>query len=252
MDLATLVADYEGSKVPEFIRAYFWGNPGTGKTTLAATFPEPLFINADQGMSSVVKDIRTIDVGKEIDRPYELIVQVLVDASVKRGIFAPGQYADGVKTIIFDSMTTLGDAMLTQIMVENKLDPLKDKPTFDEWGILQRKMVEVSKRVKDLSGKYNVIQTAWATVKENEDTKIVSAFPMLPGSYRERASGDVDESYYMEGRTGPDGFEVTLYASPKGIYHAKTRLLADTKITNPSYEKLLASMKKKRAANKSS
>jgi hypothetical protein len=246
MDLSQLVSTYEGSKVPEFIRAIFYGAPGGGKTTLASTFPKPFFIDADKGMASVTIDLPKISIDKAQSDPYGLIVQVLEDAKLKRGIFAEGGMAYGTQTLVFDSLTTIGELLLAQIMRANKKDPLVDKPGFDEWGVFQRKMIEFASRVKDLSAFYNIIETAWETIRENEDTKVVSAYPMLPGSYRERAGGDVDELYYMEARKGTDGLEVTLHAAPKGVYNAKTRVLADLKIVDPSYDKLLASMKKKR------
>jgi len=246
MDLATLVSTYEGSKVPEHSRAIFYGDPGSGKTTLAADFPRPFFIDADKGLGSVTKDIKAITVDRTTTDPYGLVCQVLEDAKLKRGIFGADGYASDTATIVFDSITTLGELILHQIIRLKGKDPLKDKPEFDEWGLFQRRMIDIGSRIKDLSSVYDIIETAWVTVKENEDTKVVAGFPMLPGSYRERAGGDVDEFYYMESRRGADGLEITLNAIPKGVYNAKTRLLADAKIVDPSYKKLRESMLKKR------
>jgi len=251
MDLSQLVSTYEGSKVPEFLRVFAYGAPGSGKTTLASTFPEPLFINADKGLASVTKDLKQISVDRSFTDPYGLVIQVLTDAKQGRGIFAPDGIAFGTKTIVFDSLTTLSESMLGQIMREQNRDPLKDKPGFDEWGVFQRRMVEIAGRIKDLSTQFNIIETAWETTRENEDTKVVAGFPMIPGSYRERAGGDVDELYYMEARKGAEGLEVTLHAAPKGIFNAKTRVLADLKIGNPTYPKLFDSMQRKRGVVKS-
>lgn len=246
MDLTQLVSMYEGSKVPEFIRAIFYGEPGGGKTTLAATFPEPFFVDADKGLAAVTRDVLSVPVDRSQADPYGLVVQVLEDARLHRGLFAPEGKAAKTQTLVFDSITTLGELILSQTMRDNRKDPLKDKPGFDEWGVFQRKMIEIASRIKDLSTQYNIIETAWVTVRENEDTKVVSAYPMLPGSYRERAGGDVDELYYMESRRATDGLEVTLNAAPKGVYNAKTRVLADLKIIDPTYAKLRTSMAKKR------
>ncbi len=250
MDLSQLVSTYEGSKIPEFIRVIAYGNPGSGKTTLAASFPKPFFIDADRGLASVGFDVKCIVVDKTMLDPYGLICQVLEDAKLKRGIFAEGGMAYGTETIVLDSITTLGESMLAQLMRDNKKDPLTDKPGFDEWGVFQRRMIEIAGRIKDLSSRYNIVETAWCQVREDEDTKVVQAFPMLPGSYRQRAGGDMDDLWYLEARKGVDGLEVTLNAAPKGIYDAKTRVLGDLVIKNPTWALIKASMAKKKSQKK--
>ena len=60
----------------------------------------------------------------------------------------------------------------------------------------------------------------------------------------------MDDLWYLEARKGVDGLEVTLNAAPKGIYDAKTRVLGDLMIKNPTWALIKASMVKKKSQKK--
>jgi hypothetical protein len=251
MDLSTLTSIYQGTVMPDHFRVLIYGKPNSGKTTLASTFPKPFFIDADKGLGTLSGDITipNIQVTRGVKDPYALLIQVFEDMTLKRGIFGSGGMAEGTETLVVDSLSTLSDLILAQIMIANGMKPESDKPGFNEWGAFTRRMVEIASRIRDLAEKYNIVETAWANIKENEKHEIIGVTPAIPGSYKDRAAGDVDEVYYMESSKATEGggLNIILNAIDKGFFKAKTRLLSDRKFTNATYATLLESMKKKRA-----
>lgn len=89
------------------------GDPGTGKTRLAATFPEPIFIRAEDGMKSIPADVRP-DAFPLVDSVDSLWAQLTALITEKH------KY----KTLVIDSVTQL-ETLFTEYIVES--DPKKPK-----------------------------------------------------------------------------------------------------------------------------
>lgn len=89
------------------------GEHGRGKTRLAATFPKPIFIRAEDGMKSIPKDKRP-DAFPVIDSVDTLWQQLTALIAEKHDY----------KTLVIDSVTQL-ETLFTDYIVEN--DPKKPK-----------------------------------------------------------------------------------------------------------------------------
>jgi hypothetical protein len=89
------------------------GDPGTGKTRLAATFPKPIFIRAEDGMKSIPMDVRP--------DAFPLLTKVeLLWQQMTALIMEEHEY----KTLVIDSVTQL-EALFTDYIIEQ--DPKKPK-----------------------------------------------------------------------------------------------------------------------------
>lgn len=253
MDYTSLMEDYRPDPTkPSSVVIY--GPAGSGKTTLAATFPNPLFIDTNQGMLSLTKKVKRINF-TDLAKPstvnpkpaFDLTLQVLTEARDQKGPFAAGgPYAD-IKTIVIDDLTTLANAkMMKEIMVSNGRDPNTKKPEFDDFGMLLRRMQAlVPGLVRDLveiRGMW-VVMTALPHEDVDEQTKEVRIRPEVMGSYRVALGGDVDEEYYLEALTLNGTKKVKLYTSPFRNAEAKTRVLKTTMIENPTFEALRQHLK---------
>lgn len=90
----------------------FCGLPGTGKSSFASSFPDPLFINFDHGLNAPkivenkVKQI-TMHRGMETSR---MMMQILWDIQEKQGMFKDWQ----PKTLIIDTFTVLSNHLLEE------------------------------------------------------------------------------------------------------------------------------------------
>lgn len=96
------------------------GDAGVGKTSLAATFPNPIFIRAEDGLQSVPEDMRPDAF------PVLQSVQALWD-QISALIKEDHEY----KTLVIDSSTQL-ETMFVENIVEN--DPKKPKSINQAMG----------------------------------------------------------------------------------------------------------------------
>lgn len=96
------------------------GDAGIGKTTLAATFPKPIFIRAEDGMQSIPEDVRpdAFPVIQSVDDLWEQL-----NALIKE--------EHDYKTLVIDSCTQL-ETMFAQYIVET--DPKKPKSLNQAMG----------------------------------------------------------------------------------------------------------------------
>ncbi len=89
------------------------GDAGTGKTTLAATFPNPIFIRAEDGLQSIPSDIR----------PDAFPVIRSVD-DLQNQMKMLKEQEHNYNTVVIDSITQLESMFIQQIV---KRDPKKPK-----------------------------------------------------------------------------------------------------------------------------
>jgi hypothetical protein len=254
-NLEEIVEIYEGTVESPYIRCLLYGPPGSGKTTLMATFPKPFFLDFDRGMSvladgnqKLAKVVPRMRFSLGTPEAFEKVCAILRAAIQGTGVFGKDGKAFGTETLALDSYTNMAEVFLDQIMRLAGKDPLKDKPTFDEWGRLKAWCALVNSLLKDLSLKMNVVMSAWSEEIQNDLTKVVRGIPDIIGSTGKRLGGDADETYYMQARRNAENkLEIVLHAAVyQGIYDAKTRVLDKLDFTNPTYEILKESMERKR------
>lgn len=89
------------------------GDAGTGKTTLAATFPKPIFIRIEDGLQAVPSDIRpdAFPVVTKVDQLWEQLTTLIKDEH-------------DYKTVVIDSVTQL-ETLFAESVIE--ADPKKPK-----------------------------------------------------------------------------------------------------------------------------
>jgi hypothetical protein len=226
------------------VSALMYGPAGSGKTTLAASFPEPLIIDMDRGLKSLEKPVKRIKLAG-VAGAYDIVIEILRDALLGTGEFAAGKSLVGVKTIIIDSITALANEYLMPELMLTVPDTRKTEgPKFEEYGKLKYRMNQLSSIIKDLSAKMNVILTATPIAEKDDRTGITMGRPDIIGSYRETIGAVVDEEYYLEAQViNGAAPKFKLYAAPRGVYEAKTRTLSKFEFENATYPALQAALK---------
>lgn len=102
------------------IIATITGDAGVGKTTLAATFPNPIFIRAEDGLQAVPADIRpdAFPVLSTVDDLWQQLTALI-----------SGEH--DYKTLVIDSITQL-ETMFSEYVIES--DPKKPKSLAQAMG----------------------------------------------------------------------------------------------------------------------
>lgn len=89
-----------------------FGEPGTGKTTLAASFPNPLFIRAEDGMASVAgRGVKCLKLVSDVEQLWQQLTAVLKENH-------------DFKTLVIDSVSALDRLFAEDVLKTSKAPTL--------------------------------------------------------------------------------------------------------------------------------
>lgn len=120
------------------------GDSGMGKTTLAATFPKPIVIRAEDGLQSIKSDMRpdAFPVLTTVDQLWEQLTALITEEH-------------DYKTVIIDSVTAL-ERLFIQYVIES--DPKKPKTinqALGGYGAGLQAVAALHQRVRKAAGMLN-------------------------------------------------------------------------------------------------
>jgi GTPase SAR1 family protein len=241
---SSFISAFVGNEQVKTFRVLVYGAPGSGKTSLAGSFPKPLIIDTDKGLrvlASVANtDIKVLSIpSNTAGNVFNMLYSLLNDARLGIGDFAiDGPLADR-QTIVIDTISALADEfLLREIMLQNKRDPLIERAAFDDYGRLKTELSQLGSLLKDVSQKFYVVVTALVDEEKDELTGALEGKPLMTGKYRDLIGGVFDEEYYLEVADTGGQPKYMLYATKYRWFEAKTRLLKITKLENPSFKLL--------------
>lgn len=216
-----------------------YGSPKSGKTTLLGTFPNPVVIDADNGLVTLRgKKIFGFVPGKG-EQTFVDVMAFLGDIRARRADFAPGGPLADVETVAIDTITQLSERIKEDTMIHPKggkvLDPNNDKPEFDHWGYTKSRLGTIIDFLHELP--MHTFVSAWSTVIEDEKTGTKVGLPKTEGSYKEVMAGRFDEVYYAYTQAGTPT-KYFIRTRPYSYYIAGSRLGLPDVIENPTFEAL--------------
>lgn len=195
---------------------FLYGATGSGKTTAASTFPDPLFLvpaNEGSELSLRGKGLPFIRVGKDATgKPVPVrqhLGEILTDlerlhaqmrAALAKGDEEAAYSAFPWSTIVIESMTHLGD-----LLVEDVSDYGKRKMDQQGWGLISSFLRTLHSRLRNLD--CHVVYTALAKTSESEQGGIVTGGPNLIGSTAEKLPSACDVIAYLEEQPAAKGSE---------------------------------------------
>lgn len=228
------------------------GEPGTGKTVGAATFPKPmLLLDLDKGTNSIyhAKDSKGVPIVSgadqievvELTKPsyYDLNFQTLTEKgssmpphvanagtiitqfnSIMRELDQSGTYkGKKYRTLVIDNLTTMFRVWKEMILLTNRIASLR----IQDYGTLENILYgQFIPSLKTLNSRIPyIILIDHIQADKDETTGKVSEFPIGPSSNMGRAlAKEFDESYISK----YEGGKYIWRTRPTGLMNAKSRL----------------------------
>lgn len=190
-----------------------YGQPGVGKTTLALSSPNPVLIDADQGM-------------RRVEKRFQVPSLPLVNYKDFLALLESNELAP-FDTIVVDTMGKLIDKMGDYLIADNPKmrNPATGGLSLPGFGAVRQSFQQLLRKVQ-AKGKH-IIFVAHEKEEKDADTRFVR--PDVSGSAGKDLVKDLDFMGYMEMR----GNKRTISFSPSEKYYAKNSLQLDQVIEIP-------------------
>lgn len=236
-----------------------YGMFGSGKTSLAASFPKPIFIDTDFGENVALVEQGIPYITPPRERYYHTVYNFVKNWINGTDVFDAdgGPFADR-RTLVIDTWTKLNAVLLEEAAKEGGRDLTKTKATFTDWGLLRSRQFAIMDTITQLC-EYkgvDVVITAQPAVlgDEMEEAKKgddadgynqVVGMPSLIGGYKRSFGADTSELWYLEVIQAANPVR-RLWTQPRNSYYAKTRIGLPPSIDLPptgQYDKIKGLMK---------
>lgn len=143
------------------VKVLVYGQAGAGKTTLAASMPNPVIISAEGGLLSI----------KDAGLPY---IEVNSMETLQEAFeWVSGKDGAAFASVVLDSLSEIGEVVLTH---EKKIN----KDGRAAYGEMATQVTEIIRAFRDLPGK-NVLMTAKVEKAQDESGRILYS-PTMPGN----------------------------------------------------------------------
>ena len=233
---AEKIGFYDDEKTQQ-IRVLLYGEMGSGKTTLAGSFPNPFFIDTDKG-GLTLKEKRIPNVKLERgNKTFDEIMDILHKIKAKEKPFDMK-----IDTLVIDGITALADFLLVDILKYPKIvgktsrDITKVKPEWDDYSVLGNELRAIMKYLQDIN--LNIVATCGVKLEKDEIRGTFIGQPNIVGGFRNVVGHEFNEVYYMETKNRAGGIDYVIHFQKSGYFAAKSQLHKKGIIKNASYEEL--------------
>ena len=235
------------------LKILLYGPAGTKKTTLAATFPNPHFVDFDNGMRTVKgKDISYVTITNRETTDEDFLAIPECKKVAKASAFVKGQkYAEYLAntltetdTLVIDSLTFWGNYAMdhTLALVGRTGQP----PQIQDWGTA-RKLIEITLEALK-SARCNLIIITHEDFEKDAEQGFISFIPkgvtgnqgrILPAFFDEVWRAGIEHGQGVD--KGKLTYQITTVAGKRS--EGKSRSNLPPIIIDPTYEKIKSLIK---------
>jgi phage nucleotide-binding protein len=167
------------------LKAFIYGDSGSGKTFTASSAPNPLFLLTE---SNGLKSIHT-------SNPNALVAQCNTIHEVRQFVAAAsrGELPDEVETIVIDSLTEVQRLFIDEIL-DSKGHDKDNKMQYQDWNTMTNRMLKFVRCVRDLP--YHVVVTSLAQYAHEEDGTVARVFPSFQG---QKLANEISQFFNLVG-----------------------------------------------------
>jgi hypothetical protein len=230
-----------------------WGKANIGKTVLASQFPQPFFIDLDDGLGSVRAlgkkhklkfdfDVIQLDENVTEDKDFiDICGKVFAKQSTwiktKQLVKKLCQRMPQDATLVVDNLSRLGEILIQHISKASGHMPLQ----IQDWGTFTLEITDLLNDMKDKSTKTNIILIGHEEYQTDKATDEIERLVLMPTKMRYRIPSIVSDSLYMKTLIrGPRQKREAirfLQSVPDNVTATGSRALIPD-IENPTYNKL--------------
>jgi GTPase SAR1 family protein len=198
-------------------KVLLYGPSGAGKTSFAATFPSPLFLDLEGGLRSTVSIKDVMRFPKNPSKEVEDLKQVRqFYAQVRKAVDPP------FKTIVVDSLNELQVLVTKEVLGTYDVNRMyDDQLTMQDYGKINRVFLNTVRQILKLP--YHIVFTAVETPREYEGQEV---YPKFVGKQiwpeLQRMMEQIGYVHVRRGEGNEPEHVVSFMLSP--TYVAKTRL----------------------------
>ena len=167
-----------------------YGPPGVGKTSLAATLPNPLFIDCENSTRTLAKDLETKAKVIHVSS-YDEVTKCIRE--LRRNA---GGILDSYSTIVMDTFSELSDLRLQDIVAQNAAKRPEGTAEWPDYKVLANDMRKLAIMFKELDT--NVVLICHDTSDKDELSGIVSIRPDLTPKVYGFIRSLTDGVFYMQ------------------------------------------------------
>lgn len=234
---------------PGSLKVLLVGDAGTKKTILASTFPDPHFVDLDDGMLSVRgRDVNYVTIGEKLTTDADFIAlccqkdkklpskKAFLKAQALLEHWANTLTAN--QTLVLDSLTFYTDAALAYVL---HLE-CQSKPRIQDWGAAQKLVERTLEELNKLP--CHVVVTAHRDMKVDAETQTISYVPQTIGKLAKKIPAYFDEVWRTTVTPKKKGGETTLIYTIETTKarreDGKTRLNLPSVIEEPTFNKIMS------------